>query len=181
MGVRWGRKLNKESIERLRQAIVLGATYEDACKYAGFSYDSLNNWVNHGKDIMARYSEHLEDEFDLEDVIAVAELDEFDFKCVQLIETIKKAEGEATVGWLAKIENAANSGNWTAAAWKLERRRHGYEMGTVDVNLTGADTGPTDEEYNPGELGAIVAVLRDIGIIPTGATEATEGTDTPAQ
>lgn len=37
-------------------------------------------------------------------------------------EAIKKAEGKAGVGWLAKIERAANDGDWQAAAWKLERR-----------------------------------------------------------
>jgi hypothetical protein len=37
-------------------------------------------------------------------------------------DAVKEAEGKATVGWLAKIEKAASEGNWTAAAWKLERR-----------------------------------------------------------
>jgi hypothetical protein len=40
----------------------------------------------------------------------------------QFSEAIKEAEGRAAVGWLAKIEKAANDGQWTAAAWKLERR-----------------------------------------------------------
>lgn len=35
---------------------------------------------------------------------------------------VEKAEGQAVVGWLAKIEKAASDGEWTAAAWKLERR-----------------------------------------------------------
>ena len=35
---------------------------------------------------------------------------------------IKEAEGQGVVGWLAKIEKAANDGVWQAAAWKLERR-----------------------------------------------------------
>jgi hypothetical protein len=35
---------------------------------------------------------------------------------------VKQAEGSALVGWLAKIEAAANDGNWQAAAWKAERR-----------------------------------------------------------
>lgn len=35
---------------------------------------------------------------------------------------VKEAEGAAAVGWLAKIEKAANEGTWQAAAWKLERR-----------------------------------------------------------
>jgi transposase len=37
-------------------------------------------------------------------------------------EAVKSAEGTAAVGWLARIEQAASAGNWTAAAWKLERR-----------------------------------------------------------
>lgn len=35
---------------------------------------------------------------------------------------VEKAEGQAVVGWLARIEQAARDGEWTAAAWKLERR-----------------------------------------------------------
>ena len=40
----------------------------------------------------------------------------------QFSEAVKEAEGRAAVGWLAKIEQAANQGHWQAAAWKLERR-----------------------------------------------------------
>lgn len=35
---------------------------------------------------------------------------------------VEDAEGRAVVGWLGKIERAANEGAWQAAAWKLERR-----------------------------------------------------------
>ena len=82
-------------------------------------------------------------------------------------DAIKEAEGKATVGWLAKIEKAASDGNWTAAAWKLERRypndygrrdgreglqeaREGEEQVKVDAEavmsklraLTGSQDGP---------------------------------------
>jgi len=40
----------------------------------------------------------------------------------EFFEMLKEAEGAAAVGWLAKIEKAANDGEWQAAAWKLERR-----------------------------------------------------------
>lgn len=40
----------------------------------------------------------------------------------EFLEAVKEAEGAAAVGWLAKIEKAANDGEWQAAAWKLERR-----------------------------------------------------------
>lgn len=37
-------------------------------------------------------------------------------------ELVKAAEGRAAVKWLAQISKAAREGEWTAAAWKLERR-----------------------------------------------------------
>lgn len=40
----------------------------------------------------------------------------------EFAERVKEAEGKAVIGWLDKIEAAAKDGNWTAAAWKLERR-----------------------------------------------------------
>ena len=41
---------------------------------------------------------------------------------VGFLGAVKEAEGRAAIGWLAKIERAANEGTWQAAAWKLERR-----------------------------------------------------------
>jgi transposase len=49
---------------------------------------------------------------------------------------IKEAEGAAAVGWLAKIEKAANDNVWQAAAWKLERRypeQYGRQVVTQQV------------------------------------------------
>ena len=40
----------------------------------------------------------------------------------EMLEAVASAEGRGLVGWLAKIETAANAGSWQAAAWKLERR-----------------------------------------------------------
>lgn len=39
-------------------------------------------------------------------------------------EQVKDAEARAEVGHVANIAQAARSGNWTASAWWLERRRH---------------------------------------------------------
>lgn len=43
-------------------------------------------------------------------------------KYTDFADAIKEAEGAGAIGWLAKIERAANEGTWQAAAWKLERR-----------------------------------------------------------
>lgn len=53
-------------------------------------------------------------------------------------ELVQNAEAVAAVGWLAVIEQAAQSGTWQAAAWKLERR-YPQDFGrrieqTVNVN-----------------------------------------------
>jgi len=90
-------KLTPESQERILQAIRVGATYTDAADYAGVVYDTFNNWMKRGAEAKSGIY--------------------FEF-----FNEVKKAQGSAKVGWLAKIEKAANEGSWQAAAWKLERR-----------------------------------------------------------
>src|SRR5215475_4146951 len=90
-------KLTDERLARLTQAIKMGASYELACKYAGISYQTLRNWLVSGE------------------VATRGPLRE-------VYEAVALAEGEAVLGWLAKIDEAAANGQWQAAAWKLERR-----------------------------------------------------------
>jgi hypothetical protein len=90
-------KLTPETIERLTQAIGLGASYELACRYAGVDYSSFRNWMRKGEECKAG-------------------------PFFEFFQAIKKAEGAGAVGWLATIERAAQEGVWQAAAWKLERR-----------------------------------------------------------
>lgn len=59
----------------------------------------------------------------------------------EFLEAVKEAEGRAVVGWLAKIEKAANDGNWQAAAWKLERR-YPQEYGRRVNEITGPNGDP---------------------------------------
>ena len=64
-------------------------------------------------------------------------------KYPELTEQLKEAEGAAVVQWLAKIEKAAQDGNWQAMAWKLERR-YPEAFGrkdkvTIDVNQLDSD------------------------------------------
>lgn len=54
--------------------------------------------------------------------ISYETLNEWRKKYPKFSEDIKQAEGQGAIGWLAKIEKAANEGTWQAAAWKLERR-----------------------------------------------------------
>jgi transposase len=90
-------KLTPEVQKKIVEAIGLGSTYKLSAQYGGISYDTFNDWMKRGEQAKSG-------------------------KFLQFFEAVKAAEGRAAVGWLAKIEIAANDGNWTAAAWKLERR-----------------------------------------------------------
>lgn len=91
-------KFTAQVVERITTAIQLGATYEDACNYAGITYMTFNRWMKAKS---------------------------------KFCEAVKEAEGQATVQWLAIIQQEAIRGNWQAAAWKLERRypdRYGRQV-----------------------------------------------------
>ncbi len=90
-------KLTPETTAKLCEAIRLGSTYELACNSAGVSYNRFNEWRKAGE---------------------VAKNGKFR----EFYNTIKKAEGDAAKKWLQHVEDAAQDGNWQAAAWKLERR-----------------------------------------------------------
>jgi hypothetical protein len=92
------RKDTNAVLTKLCKAIQLGATYELACKFARIAPSTLRNWLQ------------------------AAEQAQPGTKARQVLERLEAAEGLAAVGWLAKIEAAANDGTWQAAAWKLERR-----------------------------------------------------------
>lgn len=85
-------------IDKLEQAILLGASYELAAMYAGISRETFARWRTQAKDAGAGTTLAL------------------------LRDRLTAAEGRAAIGWLAKIEKAASDGNWQAASWKLERR-----------------------------------------------------------
>lgn len=49
---------------------------------------------------------------------------------------VKEAEGAGAMTWLEAIQKAADRGEWTAAAWKLERRYPQlYGRRVVDANV----------------------------------------------
>ena len=93
----------------------MGSTRRLACHYAGISEQSLSQWLQKGALGLLPY--------------------------VEFAEAVKLAEGQAVVGWLRKIEEAATNGAWQAAAWKLERR-YPQEYGRTVQEHTGPDGGP---------------------------------------
>lgn len=106
-------KFTPESAARVIQAIRLGSTLELAAQYAGVSYNTLLSWIKRGQA-------------------------ESSGAYVEFVQTLKNVEGETALGWLAKIEQAANNGSWQAAAWKLERRYpHMYSRNVQETQHSG--------------------------------------------
>ena len=89
-------KLTAAVQQRVVQAICVGATDKAAAQYAGIAERTFYSWLVKGLAGQARY--------------------------VQFVQAVEKARGRAAIGWLATIEQAAHTGSWQAAAWKLERR-----------------------------------------------------------
>lgn len=116
-------KYTPERVEKILQAIRLGATYKIACAYAGINPDTFYEWLK-------RHPE--------------------------FADAVKQAEGVGAIGWLEKIERAANDGEWTAAAWKLERRYpDDYGRRVQDTRISGPGGGPIQvETYDYGAAAA---------------------------
>lgn len=95
----------------------------------------------------------------------------------EFADAFKTAEGEASVGWLRKIEEAADGGAWQAAAWKLERR-YPDEYGRHTVSVTGANGGPVNVSVNLDAAREIIAErLARIAIARASAESERNGAD----
>ena len=120
-------KLTPETHERIVDAIKMGATYELAAQAGGASYETFRRWMRDGE-----------------------EADKGQY-CAFYV-AVKEAEGKACTRWLKVIEKAGLSGQWQAAAWKLERRYPGtFGRRIVQNEVTGKDganlfAARTDEE-----------------------------------
>ena len=108
-------KLNEETKARLVQGIKLGLSNKLAAQYAGVSESTFYAWRQRGQAGEPAY--------------------------LELLESIKRAEAESAAHCLAVIKRAAQDGNWTSAAWLLERR-HGYrkeQLEQLEPEVTAED------------------------------------------
>jgi hypothetical protein len=110
-------KLTPQVQEAIVQALTLGAVHAHACAYAGIDHATFYRWLQKGEAGLAPYRE--------------------------FYEGVKRAEARSVVGWLAKIEAAANAGHWQAAAWKLERR-YPHVWGRRQVITHTGEDGPVE-------------------------------------
>jgi hypothetical protein len=125
--------LTEEIQRHMCQAFEIGATDRIACDFAGIGEATYYEWMEKGKAGRKPYAE--------------------------FAEQVTLSKGRAAMGWLAKIERAANQGDWRAAAWKLERRypddfgrtitKHEMDEG-VTTGLSGLLAALTKERHGDG-------------------------------
>jgi hypothetical protein len=91
-------KLTAETTERFCHAVRAGNTREAAAHYAGITSGLARQWCIKGRQATSG-------------------------KFFTFLTAVKRAESDAEIRNVALIQKAAQEGNWTAAAWWLERRR----------------------------------------------------------
>jgi hypothetical protein len=111
-------KYTPETVEKITQAIRLGATYRLACDYAGISEETFAQWRN----TKPEFSE----------AVKAAE-GEGAIKWLALID-------RAANGITDKDGNLVQAPSWQAAAWKLERR-YPQMYGRQAIEISGPDGG----------------------------------------
>jgi transposase len=99
-------------IDKIEQALLLGATYELAAKYTGVSEKTFERW--------RRRAEYATPGTAL----------------AKLRARLDQAEARAALTWLAQIEQAARNGDWRAAAFKLQHRYPEQYGGRVHADVT---------------------------------------------
>jgi len=99
-------KLTKELIEKAAVLIEMGNYQKHVAQALGVSEETWYRWLREGE----RAKNGLKRQF---------------------YESIKKAEGRAIARHVSLIHQAAQNGNWQAAAWLLERR-YPQEWGRKD-------------------------------------------------
>lgn len=131
-------KYTPETLERIITALRIGASDEDAAIFGGISYRSFARWQQQGETLKTG-------------------------EIWQFCQAIKKAKAERSLKWLGKIEQAANEGDWHAAAWKLERTdpEHYARRAPQQVNLSG-----TIEQHHSGSV-SLTAIEKIADRIPT--------------
>lgn len=115
-------KLTEQLIETIAQAIRVGAYVETAVALAGVSKDSFYRWLRQ------------------------AESDDSTLLTVKLSDAVKKTLAESEKRDLDVIDKAAQEGEWTAAAWRLERKfpNKWGRQSKVQLEHTGMDGGPIE-------------------------------------
>jgi hypothetical protein len=120
-------KLTPEVQERIITALRAGNYQETAARYAGISEATFYDWMARGRE-------------------------EPGSVFAEFLEAVEKAKSDAEVRDLYLIDQAAQTGSWQAAAWKLERK-FPHKWGRVNrTEISGPEGKPVQVETMRAEL-----------------------------
>lgn len=103
-------KLTKELIEEIATYLRAGNYIETTAHLVGVHRDSIYEWLKRGNAEIARVSKSNR-----------ARIRKREEIFVEFTDTVKKAQAQAEAMLVAQIGKASEK-NWTAAAWRLERK-----------------------------------------------------------
>jgi hypothetical protein len=111
MATKKGRRVSKlqdPKVQLLIQALDEGNYIEIACSYAGLAPSTVYRWLERGR------AERASQELGIDP-------DPNEAEYLELCESVEKARATAVLRNVSIIQTAANTGQWQAAAWWLER------------------------------------------------------------
>lgn len=125
-------KLTKELIEEIAQYLRAGNYIETTAALVGIHRDSIYEWLKRGNAEIERVSKSNR-----------ARIRKREEIFVEFTDTVKKAQAQAEAMLVSLIGQAAQK-NWTAAAWRLERK-YPDKWGRTERNVATAQDDPVKE------------------------------------
>jgi len=125
-------KLTKELIEEIAQYLRAGNYIETTAALVGIHRDSIYEWLKRGNAEIERVSKSNRSRIRKKEEIFV-----------EFTDTVKKAQAQAEAMLVGLIGQAAQK-NWTAAAWRLERK-YPDKWGRTERNVATAQDDPVKE------------------------------------
>jgi len=125
-------KLTKELIEEIAQYLRAGNYIETTAALVGIHRDSIYEWLKRGNAEIERVSKSNR-----------ARIRKREEIFVEFTDTVKKAQAQAEAMLVGLIGQAAQK-NWTAAAWRLERK-YPDKRGRTERNVATAQDDPVKE------------------------------------
>lgn len=139
-------KINQPLIKAIAKDLALGVAVTTCAEGHGISYQTYLNWKSRGEDLAREREDGIDCGSD-------------DLLFLEFFDEVKKADLEAQRRWLGQIDQAAANGEWTAAAWRLERRFPNEFGKAARVEITGAEGGPI--QIGLGAIDALLSLEED--------------------
>ncbi|MGH2796137.1 MAG: hypothetical protein ACRDM0_00330 [Thermoleophilaceae bacterium] len=160
-------QLTSTLIEQIALDVRAGNFIEPAARRHGVGHSTLHKWLSRGRDLARAVDRDDED-------AGASEWTERDRLCVDLVDTLEKAEAEAEVRVVAIVQNAIPT-NWQAGFRWLESRARSRWLRVERQELTGRDGGPVEVEDPTeriiAETDRIAARLLETGVRPLAEAE----------